>query len=101
MATKITTQSFESKTKVWGNIEIFDFFFIGAYTFFSYSLASMVHEKLRLWYMIFSILMAVFLTSKSSFNKNRRNFESLYFLLTKDESTYRPFKMREEHEKEK
>ncbi len=101
MATKITTQSFESKTTVYRNIEIFDFFFVGTYTFFSYSLTLIVHERLRLLFMIFSILMAVFLTSKSSFNKNRRNFESLYFLLTKDESTYRPFRMREEHEKEK
>lgn len=98
MASKVTTQSFESKTRVWGNIEVFDFFFIGTYTFFAYSFISNVHEKLRVTYMIFSVLMAVFLTSKSSFNKNRRNYESLYFLLKKDETTYRPFRAGEEDE---
>ena len=47
--------------------------------------------------MIFSVLMAIFLTAKSTFNKNRRNYESLYFLLTKDDSTYRPFRLEEEN----
>ena len=95
MAIRTTTQSIESKTKVWGNIEIFDFFFIGGYIGISYALSSMVHDKLRVIYMIFSVVMAIFLTAKSSFNKNRRNYESLYFLLTKDVSTYKPFRLEE------
>lgn len=96
MATRTTTQSIESKTKVWGNIEIFDFFFVIAYFGLSYSLSSLVHDKLRVFFMIFSVLMAIFLTAKSTFNKNRRNYESLYFLLKKDDSTYRPFRLEEE-----
>lgn len=97
MATRTTTQSIESKTKVWGSIEIFDFFFIGGYTGLSYALSSMVHDRLKVFFMIFSVLMAIFLTAKSTFNKNRRNYESLYFLLTKDDSTYRPFRLEEEN----
>lgn len=93
MASRTTTQSIESKTKVWGNIEIFDFFFIGAYVAISYALSSIVHPKLRLIYMIFSVIMGIFLTARSSFNKNRRNYESLYFLFIKDSFTYRPFRM--------
>lgn len=97
MATRTTTQSIESKTKVWGSVEIFDFFFVGAYTGLSYALSSMVHDKVRVLFMIFSVAMSIFLTAKSSFNKNRRNYESLYFLLTKDDSTYRPFRLEDEN----
>lgn len=100
MAT-ITTDSIESKTKVKGNFEVFDLFFMLGYVGISYGLMGMVHETLHIPFMIFSFLMAGFLTMKSTFNKKRRNYESLYFLISKDLTVYRPFiKINEERVRE-
>lgn len=89
---RVTTESIESKTKVKGNFEVFDLFFILAYISVSYALmGTLVHQKLQPFFMLFSALMAGFLTWRSSFNKKRRNFESLYFLITRDVAVYLPF----------
>ena len=89
---RVTTESIESKTKVTGIFEVFDLFFVLGYISISYVLMrSLVHPKLEVLFMIFSFLMAGFLTFRSSLNKKRRNFESLYFLLTKDECVYKPY----------
>lgn len=91
-----TTESLESKTRVYAGFEVFDFFFVIGYFAISYALSDLVHDRLKLPFMIFSFLMAVFLTAKSTFNKKRRNYESLYFLIMKDISTYRPYMYQEE-----
>lgn len=87
----VTTESIESSSKVTGNFEVFDFFFLLIYTFITIALSSYVHEKLTIAYYIFSAIMAVFLTAKSPFNKYRRNYESIYFMLTRDTTVYIPY----------
>lgn len=91
MARSVTTQSVESKTRVFGSYTVFDLFFMMIYFFVSYGLMSYVHPKLRIVFMVFSLFCALFLTSKSNLNKQRRNYESIYYLLLKDISVYRPF----------
>ena len=86
-----TTENIESKTRVYAGFEVFDFFFVIGYFAISYALSDLVHDRLKLPFMIFSFLMAVFLTARSTFNKKRRNYESLYFLITKDVAVYGPF----------
>ena len=68
-----------------------DFFFLLGYIFIAMALSAYVHDMLRIPYYIFSTIMAVFLTSKSIYNKHRRNFVSIYFMLMRDVAVYRPF----------
>ena len=91
-----TTESLESKTRVYAGFEVFDLFFVMGYLMISYGLSDLVHDRLKIPFMIFSFLIAVFLTTKSTFNKKRRNYESIYFLIMKDVSTYRPYLHEEE-----
>ena len=81
-------EEIESPSKVTKRIEIFDFFFVIFYMVICIGLKSMISERLSI---PFSFLMAIFLTSRSLYNKKRRNYESLYFLLTRDRAVYRPF----------
>lgn len=90
MSNLITTESIESKTKVTGEFEVRDLFFMIAYVGMSYVMSGAVHENLQIPFLLFSVFVSGFLTKKSSFNKKRRNYESLYFLLTRDETVYRP-----------
>lgn len=91
MARTITTESVESKTKVIFDYDAYDLFFIVIYAAISFGLRSEVHDSLRGAFMIFSIVIAIFLSSKSSLNKKRKNYESLYLLITRDTASYRPF----------
>ena len=91
MARTITTESVESKTKVIFDYDAYDLFFIVIYAAISFGLRSEVHDSLRGAFMIFSIVIAIFLSSKSSLNKKRKNYESLYLLITRDTANYRPF----------
>ena len=85
------TDGVESKVKVAAGIEIFDCFFVLGALGLAYMLRSFVHEYLQVPFLIFTVLMAVFLTARSTFNKKRRNYESLYFLMVKDETVYHPW----------
>ena len=85
------TDGVESKVKVAAGIEIFDCFFVLGALGLAYMLRSFVHEYLQVPFLIFTVLMAVFLTARSTFNKKRRNYESLFFLITKDVAVYGPF----------
>ena len=73
MARTITTESVESKTKVIFDYDAYDLFFIVIYAAISFGLRSEVHDSLRGAFMIFSIVIAIFLSSKSSLNKKRKN----------------------------
>ncbi len=87
----IITEEIESPAKVVKGIEVFDFFFILFYLVASFVLSNLVYSGFKIIFMIFSLLMATFLTLKSFGNKKRRNFESILLLLRKDIVTYKPF----------
>lgn len=91
MAKTVTTTKIESDNRVFGTYDVWDFFFIAIYSMLSYGLRIYVHPTLRIPFFIFTVVIAFFLTSKSSLNKRRKNYESLYFLITSDIKTYRPF----------
>ena len=91
MANYITTESIESKTKITGEFEVRDLFFMITYIGLSYAMMSMVADQMHIPFLLFSACMAALLTKKSSFNKKRRNYESLYFLMVKDETVYHPW----------
>lgn len=96
MARTVTTDSIESRTSVAFGYDVWDLFFLMFYIALIYSLRIFVHPKLRIVYIIFSVLVAIFLTTRSTLNKRRKNYESLYFLISKDISTYRPFYSRKD-----
>lgn len=79
----------KSETKVHGNIYLFDLFFILIYFSISAILGSGVSSALRVPYYIFSVICALWLTSKSSTNKRRRNYESMILFLRRDRTVYR------------
>ncbi|MBS6799162.1 MAG: hypothetical protein KH297_04690 [Firmicutes bacterium] len=88
---RTTTESIESKNKISEHFDVFDLFFVSVYMAVSLIFKSMVNNRLGTAFMVFSALIAGFLTMRSSFNKKRRNYESIFFLLQKDMKVYRPF----------
>lgn len=96
MAKTVTTTSIESSNRVFGSYDVWDFLFIMIYVMISYGLRLYVHPSLRIPFFIFTFVVAFFLTSKSGLNKRRKNYESLYFLITADLAAYRPYLNEEE-----
>ena len=96
----LVTEEIESPNKVSKHIEAVDFFFVIIYMGLAFAFMSLVHEKLHIPYMIFSFLMCTFLTSKSVFNKKRRNYESMFMMLRHDITVYRAIYNKEEVQNE-
>lgn len=95
---KISTDSIESSSRILGEWEGRDLIFVALYMLFSLAFSGFVHDNMTAPYYIFSFIVSVFLSLRSSFNKNRRNYESIYFLLAKDTSVYRPFMSKEDED---
>lgn len=83
-------QDIKSETKVGKSMFLYDFFFLLTYGAVSFMLANMVHSTLKIPFYVFSGCCAVFLTMKSSWNKKRRNWESIFLYLRKDREVYHP-----------
>lgn len=80
----------KSATKVHKNIYLFDFFFILIYYTVSGIFGNMVSGSVRIPYYIYSMLCALWLTSKSRTNRRRRNYEALILFFRKDKMVYKP-----------
>lgn len=80
----------KSETKVYKGIMLQDFFFLIIYMMAAYVLREFVSSSLRVVYMIFSALIALYLTSKSSSNKNRRKYEAIILFMKRDRAVYYP-----------
>ncbi len=65
--------------------------FFAIFLGFTALFVKLVHPSLQIPFVIFSLLVAIFLTRKSEFNKKRRLYVSLLFLLKKDNKVYRPY----------
>lgn len=88
---KKTTHSLKTETSVGANTKGFDILFMIGWIVISFFLSPFVDKRLYIPYGIFTTSIAFYLTRKSKLNKGRRNFESIYFLLTKDKFVYRPY----------
>lgn len=86
------TREIRSETKVGLGIYAFDFFFLIIYAMVTFILRYMVHEALYVPFLIFSLLMAIFLTLPSAYNRKRRHYQSIIILLKKDYCVFRPVK---------
>lgn len=86
----VVVQDIKSETKVGKNIFLYDFFFLLVYGAVSMMLSNLVHSSLHIPFYIFSAVCAIFLTMKSTWNKKRRNWESLMLYLRRDREVYRP-----------
>ena len=100
----LITEEIESPTKATKHIEVRDLFFFLGYLTCALAFRDLVHDRLQIPYIIFSALIATFLTMKSVFNKKRRNYESIYLLISRFFSDgiygYRPTYEREEERME-
>lgn len=92
----IVTKNIETPNKVVKHIMVFDFIFVLFYMGITIALKDLVHPSIRIIYFIFSFLMGVFLTAKSVFNKERRNFESIIMMLQRDMNVYKSYIERNE-----
>lgn len=86
----IVVQDMKTETKVSKNIYLFDFFFLLAYAAITLMLGNVVHAMLRVPFYLFSGVCGIFLTMKSSWNKRRRNWESLFLFIRRDREVYHP-----------
>lgn len=86
----VVVQDMKAETKVGKSIYLFDFFFLVIYGAVSWMLGDMVHSSFRIPFYIWSAVCAIFLTTKSGWNKKRRNWESLILFLRKDREVYEP-----------
>lgn len=94
----IVTEEIESPVRVSKRIEFFDLLFVVCYMAVSFAFSALVAEKLKMAFLFFSAAVAVTLTAKSPFNRRRRTFESIYFMLKKDSTIYRPIYEESENE---
>jgi hypothetical protein len=86
----IVVKDIKSETKVFKFIYIQDFFFLLFYMSVIYLLGNLVNVLLLVPFYIFSGLVGIFLTVKSSWNVKRRNWESLFIYLRRDMEVYKP-----------
>ena len=84
------TESIKTHSKFNNYFNSKDIIFVIIYMGISFSLSSLVHPSFRVYFMIFSLIVSVFLRWKSRLNPKRKNLESIYFLLMKDNTTYIP-----------
>lgn len=86
------TKEIESPTKVSGKIYAYDFMFLVIYAITTFLFKSVVNEHLRILYYLFSAAMAIILTSPSTLNRQRRNYQSIFIYLKRSDVLYRPVK---------
>ncbi len=83
-------EELKSETKVYKGIMLQDFFFMIIYMMIAYILREFVSSSLRIIYLLFSAGVALYLTSKSGSNKNRRKYEAVALFLKRDRAVYYP-----------
>lgn len=98
MKQPMITKDIESPNKVTKHIEIKDFFFLIFWVGITFIFQGQVADKLKPIYYIFSFLVGLFLTSKSTWNKKRRNYASLILMLNADTRTYKAIYFKEKGE---
>lgn len=86
----LTTQEIKSETKVGRSIYLFDLFFLIIYMSVSLILGNLVNETFRVFFYVFSLIMALLLTSKSHTNYKRRNYEAIILYFQRDTEVYAP-----------
>lgn len=79
----------KSETKLYGNIYLFDLFFIFVFFCISAIFGNIVSSGLKMPYYIYSLVCALWLTSKSRTNRRRRNYEALILFLRRDMDVYK------------
>ena len=86
------TKEIESQIKVYGKIYAYDFIFLVIHGIMTFLFKSLVNEHLLILYYLFSAIMAIILTSPSTFNRQRRNYQSILIYLKRSDVLYRPVK---------
>lgn len=90
----------KEETMLVGSIAIQDMFFIAVYTTVIYfSTKELIYPPLEILYLIFNLLASVVLRIKTKWNPEKRVYQSLYYLLSKDRSVFVPITNIESEEK--
>lgn len=89
----------ESKPTVTGKLWVTDVFFVIFYMALAFALMGAVHSMLKPFYLLFSLGMSIFLTARSTVNRRRRSYESLFLLIKRDTAVYHSLCIEEERRK--
>lgn len=73
------------------NISAFDLAFIGAIMLGSLIFSFLVYPIFKIPYFLFCFFLATYLTAKSKTNPKRRNFQAIYYAITRNRYVYRRF----------
>ena len=85
----IVPKELKSPVKVTKWLYLFDMMFVLLFMGLSILFESLVNEKIRFLYYIFSFVVAIILTSKSTFNPGKRNYETILYLFKRDSRVYK------------
>ncbi len=80
----------KTETKVYKGIYLFDFFFLIIYMMITWMIKDFVSSNLQVLFFVFSLICALYLTSKSTTNKERRKYQAIVLFLKHDRAVYRP-----------
>lgn len=83
------TQEIKSETKIWKNLYLQDFIFVAAGVMLTLILRESVHEKLKIAFVIFSLVVCLILTFPSRTNPGRRNWQAFVLNLQNKQHVYR------------
>ncbi len=86
----IVPQELRTKTKLYRFIYLSDLLFIMAYVAVMNFFSLFVAKEISALYFIFNILVSISLTAPSPFNKQKKMYHSLLYLIIKDKWVYKP-----------
>ncbi len=86
----IVTQELKSRTQINKWLYLADLGFVGLFIACGFMFQGLVHQSLHIPYYIFNGVLGLGLTFRSPFNKRKRMFQSLYYLLLGDRILYKP-----------
>lgn len=90
MEENIVTNELKAEPKIAGKVFISTFFFLLFYWVLFYNIRIFVHSSLMVPYTIFAISTGIFLTTPSLFNRKRKMYQSIFLLLKRNRTVYRP-----------
>lgn len=84
----LVTKEIQSETKIWKSLSLQDFAFLVIGIAGALILKGRVHSRLEMPFLLFSIVILLFLSMKSSTNPGRRNWQRLVLSFMKEDIVF-------------
>lgn len=86
--TFISIKEIKTPVKLSAKIYLYDFIFVCVYSVIMYQLHFLVSDYLDYLYLAFCIIWGIFLTMPSRYNKEKRNWQTLFLFIVRNQDTY-------------